>query len=97
MLWFEVAQAVTITMFGPLSPYSIEMMPLAMLEIIIGIVKGETRFGPRVMYVVCSFSSVARPPMPLPTITPNRRGSMVETSRPESVIAILEAATANCT
>ena len=46
MLWLEVAQAVTMTMLGPVSPNSMEMMPLAMLEIIIGIVNGETRLGP---------------------------------------------------
>jgi hypothetical protein len=49
MLWLEVAQAVTMTMFGPMRPNSMEMMPLPMLEIIIGMVKGETRFGPLVM------------------------------------------------
>ena len=73
------------------------MMPLAMLEIIIGIVKGETRFGPLVRQTSCSRSSVPRPPMPLPTITPTRRESTAETSRPLSAIAIFAAATANCT
>ena len=43
---FEVAQAVTMQKFGPCSPYSIEISPLAMLLISIGMVKGETRPGP---------------------------------------------------
>ena len=46
MALFEVAQAVTMQKFGPFKPNSIEMMPLAMLLISIGIVKGETREGP---------------------------------------------------
>ena len=49
---FAVAQAVTIDIFGPPKPYSMEMRPLAMLEIIIGIVKGETRDGPLVIQAV---------------------------------------------
>src|SRR4051812_42471382 len=43
---FEVAQAVTMQKFGPCSPYSIEIRPLAMLLISIGIVNGESRVGP---------------------------------------------------
>ena len=43
---FEVAQAVTMHRFGPCKPNSIEMTPLAMLLIIIGMVNGETRDGP---------------------------------------------------
>src|SRR5688500_16067136 len=49
----EVAQAVTMQRFGPCSPYSIEIRPLAMLLISIGIVNGETRLGPFVMRTVC--------------------------------------------
>ena len=45
MLLFEVAQAVTMAMFGPMKPYSVAIMPLAMLVIIIGMRKGETRLG----------------------------------------------------
>ena len=48
MALLEVAQAVTMHKFGPCSPYSIEMMPLAILLINIGIVKGEFRDGPLV-------------------------------------------------
>ena len=46
MALFEVAQAVTIHMFGPRIPNSIEINPLAMLLMSIGMVKAETRFGP---------------------------------------------------
>src|SRR5436853_7710417 len=42
----EVAQAVTMLIFGPCKPYSMEMIPLAMLLINIGIVNGEFRDGP---------------------------------------------------
>src|SRR5438132_10638759 len=52
MALFEVAQAVTMHMFGPCSPYSIEMRPLAILLINIGIVKGEFRDGPLVTRTV---------------------------------------------
>ena len=40
MALFEVAQAVTMQRFGPRNPNSIEMKPLAMLLISIGMVKG---------------------------------------------------------
>src|SRR2546428_6631890 len=45
---FDVAQAVTMQRFGPCRPYSMEMRPLAMLLINIGIVNGEVRDGPLV-------------------------------------------------
>src|SRR5436190_23883908 len=45
---FEVAQAVTMQRLGPCRPYSIEISPLAMLLINIGMVKGEFREGPLV-------------------------------------------------
>jgi hypothetical protein len=45
MLLFDVAQAVTMAMFGPMYPNSPAIMPLAMLLIIMGIKKGETRLG----------------------------------------------------
>ena len=46
MALFEVAQAVTMHMFGPRIPNSIEINPLAMLLISMGMVKAETRLGP---------------------------------------------------
>jgi hypothetical protein len=42
-----VAQAVTIDMLGPRRSYSMETKPLAMLLIIMAMVKGDTREGPR--------------------------------------------------
>ena len=44
----DVAQAVTMHMFGPRKPNSIEISPLAMLLMSIGMVKAETRPGPLV-------------------------------------------------
>ena len=52
MALFDVAQAVTMHMLGPLRSYSIEMSPLAMLLINIGIVNGEVRDGPFVKRIV---------------------------------------------
>src|SRR4029450_11440925 len=49
---FEVAQAVTMHMLGPRRSYSIEMSPLAMLLINIGIVNGGVRAGPLVRRIV---------------------------------------------
>ena len=49
----DVAQAVTMHMFGPRNPNSIEIKPLAMLLMSIGIVKGETRDGPLVIKMLC--------------------------------------------
>src|ERR1700676_5618466 len=46
MALFEVAQAVTMHMFGPRNPNSIEIKLLAMLLMSIGIQNGETRDGP---------------------------------------------------
>src|SRR5205085_3671330 len=43
---FDVAHAVTMQRFGPRRPNSIEINPLAMLLISIGMVKGEVREGP---------------------------------------------------
>ena len=48
MQLLEVAQAVTTQKLGPAKPNSIEISPAAMLLIIIGIMKGETRSGPLV-------------------------------------------------
>src|ERR1700687_5852393 len=52
MALFEVAQAVTIHKLGPRRLNSIEMTPLAMLLISIGIVYGEFRDGPLVKRIV---------------------------------------------
>ena len=52
MALFDVAQAVTMQMLGPRRPYSIEMRPLAILLINIGIVNGEVRDGPFVNRII---------------------------------------------
>ena len=95
MAWAEVEQAVETAVFGPISPCSMEMVPLAELEIILGMVNGLSRLGPRSMYTVCCSSQVISPPMPLPTIEPQRKRSSLEKSRPDSAMASLAAATAN--
>ena len=48
-----VAHAVTIEKLGPSRSYSIEIKPLAMLTIIIGTMKGETREAPLFISTVC--------------------------------------------
>ncbi len=96
MLWLEVAQAVTMDMFGPPRPYSMEMRPEAMLLIMYGIMKGDTRAGPLERSVACWLSSVPRPPMPLPTMTPMRVLSSASRSSPESLRAIPAAPMAKC-
>src|SRR5204862_508081 len=68
----DVAQAVTMHMFGPRNPNSIEITPLAMLLMSIGMVKAETRCGPLFINTLNWSSSVFSPPMPLLTITPMR-------------------------
>ncbi len=49
---FDVAHAVTMHMLGPCRPYSIEITPLAMLLINIGMVNGEFLDGPFVRRMV---------------------------------------------
>ena len=46
MAWAEVAQAVTTGRVGPAAPKRMEIMPAAMLEIIMGMMKGEIFLGP---------------------------------------------------
>jgi hypothetical protein len=52
MALFDVAQAVTMHILGPRKSYSIEMSPLAILLINIGIVNGEVRDGPFVSRII---------------------------------------------
>src|SRR5256714_4786651 len=49
---FDVAQAVTMQKFGPCNPNSIDIRPLAILLMSIGMVKAETRDGPLVTKTV---------------------------------------------
>ncbi len=88
----EVAQAETGAKFGPWRPNSIETNPLAMLEIIIGIIIGEMRPGPLVIKFVCWSSSDFSPPMPEPMMTPKRSGSSGAPSSPASAMASFAAA-----
>ena len=69
--------------------------PLPMLEIIMGIMKGETRSGPLFSRMLCWISSVRSPPMPLPSMQPKRVRSSAVRSTPESAIAILAAPISN--
>ena len=75
---------------------SMATTPEAMLAMSEGIVKGETREGPRSMRTRAWFSMVSMPPMPEPMITPKRSESSLVTSTPASWIARREAATAYC-
>ena len=91
MALLAVAQALTWQMFGPSRPKSMLTRPLAMLEIIMGIINGETRRGPLVMRILCWASRVDNPPMPLPNMQPKRVGSSLQMSAPESANAIFAA------
>jgi len=98
MEWVPVAHAVTAVVFGPLAPYRMEIWPLAMLAIIIGMKKGLTRRGPRSSRMLYCSSQLPRPPMPEPTMTPVRSGSAFSPMRmPASRRAIPPAATPNWT
>ena len=65
-----VAHAVTIALFIPFAPWRIETLPAAMLQMSIGIVKGEHFVGPLSMIEMCCFSKVSKPPAPEPIMTP---------------------------
>ena len=72
-----------------------EIIPAAMLEMIIGMKNTETLEGPFSIYLVCSWWMVLNPPMPLPMITPTRKGSRSSNLVPTSSMAILAAAMAS--
>ena len=61
--------------FGPLAPKRMEMSPDAMLTIIMGTKKGDTRSGPLAMRRRGCPAGVLMPPMPEPTRTPKRFAS----------------------
>ena len=71
MQWVEVAHAVVTLKHDPKSPNSIAILPAAILDIDVGIVNGETLFGPFSTKVLIWFSIVISPPIPEPNITPN--------------------------
>ena len=89
-----MAQAETMAKLGPRRPKCIEIWPEAILLIIMGIMKGETFFGPRSLRMVCCSSRVLRPPIPEPTRTPARSRSIEACSRPASLQASPAAAIA---
>ena len=91
-----LAQAVTMHSLGPRRPHWIETCPLAELAISLGMVKAETLSGPLVSSRSCWVSISHRPPMPEPIITPQRNGSYLEKSMPESFTASIAATRANC-
>ena len=96
ILWFPVAHAVTILIFLPFNPSWIATFPAAMFEISIGIIKGDTRFGPLSSSFLYSRSIHWRLPIPQPTLTPTINGSSFSRSSSLSSSACLDAATANC-
>ena len=67
-------------------------LPATEFGIIFGTKNGLTRVGPFSMIVVCVFSIVSRPPMPVPRIAPARSGSCLPSPRPASSHAICAAA-----
>src|SRR5712692_3420580 len=88
MAWLPVAQAVTTDELGPLAPNRMEITPEAILMMIIGTKKGETRSIPRSFRMSYCSSRVPMPPMPEPTSTPKRAPSTVSTLRPASSTAM---------
>jgi hypothetical protein len=84
MAWVEVAQAETVARLGPRKPWYMENNPDAMLEISMGIMKGESRPGPRCIRTVCCSSVVCRPPMPEPMKAPISSRFTFSRSRPLS-------------
>ena len=72
-----------------------EMEPAEVFEIILTMVNGLTRDAPLVVRVVKPSSNSDRPPMPVPMMTPNWKGSIDATSMPESLIAWSAPTTAN--
>ena len=97
MALFAVAQALTWHMFGPWRPKSMLTMPLAMLEIIIGIMNGETRRGPfvhedRVLDLQRAQARRCR----CRACSRSGSGRAVSRSTPESAIAILAAPNISC-
>ena len=91
-----LAQAVTMHSLGPRSPHWIDTWPLAELAISLGMVKAETLSGPLTRSRSCWVSISHSPPMPEPIITPQRNGSYLEKSMPESLTASTAATMANC-
>ncbi len=84
MAWLAVAQAEQVAKFGPRRLLYMEKRPLAMLLMSIGIVKGETRPGPRSVKTMSWSAVVCNPPMPEPMMTPISSRFSFSSSSPES-------------
>ena len=95
MALVALAQAVTTAALGPRRPNSMESCPLAALAISLGMVKAETLSGPFSSSRLCWASISCRPPIPEPTMTPQRNGSSLEKSMPASRTASMPATMAN--
>ena len=98
MVLAEVEQAVTTGRVGPRQLCLMATWPAAMLAIMEGTMKGETRPGPCLTSFSVLSVVVLMPPMPEPTYTPRRSWSTAPSaSRPESAMASSEAARAKRT
>ncbi len=86
--WLPVAQAVTTAEFGPFAPKRMDTSPDAILTIIIGMKKGDTRSGPFSRSVSWLESRVWIPPIPEPISTPKRSPFTFAMSSPASSTAI---------
>jgi hypothetical protein len=73
--WVPAAHAVVSVSDGPWKPKRSETAAAPAFGMTIGIVKGETRPGPRSVSTPTCVSSVPTPPMPVPSCTPARDGS----------------------
>ncbi len=88
------AQAVANDRFGPLAPKRIEIIPGAMLPIIMGMKKGLTLRGPFAWMLRMVSSMNRRPPSPQPVTTPMRGPLSAVMISPASSSASRVAATA---
>ena len=93
--WLEVAQAEQVAKLGPRSLWYIENRPEAMFEMSIGIMKGESRSGPRSSRTLHCSVTVCSPPMPEPMNTPISSRLTRSRSSPESRKACQAACTPN--
>jgi len=72
MAWVEASQAVDTQLLGPFKPNCIATLAAPILTIIMGIKKGLTFCGPRLINTSCCSSKVEIPPIPEPKMTPER-------------------------
>ena len=88
----DVVQAVTMARHGPFVPSMIDRLPAIMLMMVLGMKKGEMRFGPLFSSSLCVASIIGRPPIPEPKLMPARSGSTFAMSTPASLQACRPAA-----